>query len=190
MKTMKCVQIWLLVCGLAIGLQPAHSEAEIAAKRDGQHDFDHHAGSWNSHVTRLKQPLTGSTAWVEYDGITVVRPIWDGRASLGELTATGSAGQIQVLSLRLYNPASRQWSLNFANSQGGTLSPPCIGEFKGDRGEFISQEDFNGRSILVRFVITKITEDSVKFEQAFSDDGGKNWEINLVVMDTRVKDKA
>lgn len=182
MKTIKRLQICLLIVGLAGALQ--------ASARDGSHDFDAHKGDWKSHVTRLKQPLTGSTTWVEYDGITKVRPIWEGRASLGELTAKGPAGEIQVLSLRLYNPESRQWSLNFGNSQGGELSPPCIGEFRGDRGEFISQEDFNGRSILVRFVITKLTEESIRFEQAFSDDGGKNWEINLVVMDTKVKAPA
>jgi len=34
-----------------------------------------------------------------------------------ELQADGPAGHIAALSLRLYNPQSRQWSHNFANSK-------------------------------------------------------------------------
>jgi len=91
------------------------------------------------------------------------------------------------LSLRLYNPASRQWSLNFAGINDGAVSPPTIGEFKNGRGEFYNQETFNGRAILVRFVISDVTPNSCRFEQAFSDDGGKTWEVNWIATDTRVK---
>ncbi len=102
------------------------------------------------------------------------------------LKLDGPAGRIEGLSLRLYNPQSRQWSLNFANINDGTLSPPTIGEFKDGRGEFYNQETYNGRAILVRFVITKITQDQYRFEQSFSDDGGKTWEVNWIAVDTRV----
>lgn len=90
-----------------------------------------------------------------------------------------------ALSLRLYNPDSRQWSLNFSNSRVGTISPPTIGEFTNGRGEFYSQETLNGRVILVRFLITPVSATSINFEQAFSDDGGKTWEVNWIATDTR-----
>jgi hypothetical protein len=134
--------------------------------------------------------LTGSTTWVEYMGTTVVRKVWNGRANLVELEVDGPAGHIEGLNLRLYNPESRQWSLNFSNSKGGTLSPPMIGEFKNGRGEFFGQETLNGRAIFVRFVISDITPDSCRFEQSFSDDGGKTWEVNWIATDTRVKDAS
>ncbi len=156
-------------------------------ERDGQHDFDFEIGSWKTHLKRLVHPLTGSTTWVEYEGITVVRKVWNGRANLVELTADGPVGHFEGLNLRLYNPQSHQWSLNFANASGGTLSQPTIGEFKNGRGEFHDQETLNGRAILVRFVISDITPDSCRFEQAFSDDGGKTWEVNWIATDTRVK---
>ncbi len=155
---------------------------------DGRHDFDFEIGSWKTHLRRLSRPLTGSTTWVEYDGTTVVRKVLDGRANLVELKVDGPAGRLEGLSLRLYNPQSRQWSLNFANIDDGTLSTPTIGEFKDGRGEFYDQETYNGRAILVRFVITKITQDSYRFEQAFSDDGGKTWEVNWIAIDTREKE--
>jgi len=161
-----------------------------AVARDGQNDFDFEIGKWKTHLRRLQRPLTGSTAWVEYEGTTVVRKIWNGRANLVELDVNGPAGHIEALSLRLYNPESHQWSLNFANSKGGSLGQPTIGEFKNGRGEFFDQETFNGRAILVRFVISDITPNSCRFEQAFSDDGGKSWEVNWIATDRRILDPA
>jgi hypothetical protein len=190
----------LLCCGLVLALHslPAAAQTPSAAsrqspapapeRRDGQHDFDFEIGTWNTRLSRLLHPLTGSTEWVEYEGTSVVRKVWNGRANLVELEADGPAGHIQALSLRLYNPQSRQWSLNFSNSRGGTLSPPSIGEFKDGRGEFFAQESLNDRAILVRFVISTITPDSCRFEQSFSEDGGKTWEVNWIAIDTRVKD--
>ena len=117
----------------------------------------------------------------------MVRKIWNGRANLVELDIEGPSGRIEGLSLRLYNPESRQWSLNFANSSTGVLTQPTVGEFKNGRGEFFSQETLNGRAIYVRFVISCSSHDVCRFEQAFSDDGGKTWEVNWIATDTRVK---
>lgn len=196
---------FLLLCGMAITLQPAHvlaqkkpatagtSPQQSSTRRDGQHDFDFEIGTWKTHLKRLLKPLTGSTTWVEYEGTTVVRKVWNGRANLVELVADGPAGHFEGLSLRLYNPQSRQWSLNFASASGGVMTEPTIGEFKNGRGEFFSQETLDGRAIFVRFIISDISPNSCRFEQAFSDDGGKTWEVNWIATDTRVtggSDKA
>jgi hypothetical protein len=161
-----------------------------AAARDGQHDFDFEIGFWKTHIRRLQHPLTGSTTWVEYNGTSLVRKIWNGRANMVELEVDGPGGHLEGLSLRLYNPVSHQWSINFANSAGGALGVPTVGEFKNGRGEFFDQEAFNGRMILVRNVWSDITPTSGRFEQSFSDDGGKTWELNWVAVDTRLKDPA
>jgi hypothetical protein len=196
------LRTFFLICGLLVILHPlqelAQQQSNVAGKtseqtpsgRDGQHDFDFEIGLWKTHLWRLLHPLTGSNNWVEYEGTTVCRKVWNGRANLLELVADGPPGHFEGLNLRLYNPGSRQWSLNFANSRSGTLSPPTIGEFKNGRGEFYSQETLNGRAILVRFVISDIKADSCRFEQAFSDDGGKTWEVNWIAIDTRVKGEA
>lgn len=155
--------------------------------RDGQHDFDFEIGTWKTHLKRLVHPLSGSREWVTYDGTTVVRKVWNGRANLVELEVDGKTGHLEFLSLRLYNPQAHQWSLNVASSKSGSLGVPTIGEFRDGRGEFIDQEAYDGRMILVRFVISDITPDSCRFEQSFSDDGGKTWELNWIATDTRVK---
>ena len=176
----------LVVLQSASGLAVQGSDRSKTERRDGQRDFDFHIGNWKTHLRRLQKPLTGSTTWVEYEGTTVVRKVWGGAANLVELDAQGPAGRIEGLNLRLYNPESRQWSLNFANRRGGTMVPPTIGEFQNGRGEFYAQEELDGRAIFVRFAITDITPSSCRFEQAFSADGGKTWEVNWIATDTRV----
>jgi hypothetical protein len=158
------------------------------ALRDGQHDFDFEIGTWKTHVSRLLHPLTGSNVWGQYDGTSVVRKVWNGRANLVELEADGPAGHLELVSFRLYNSAAHQWSLNVASSRGGSFGVATIGEFKNGRGEFYDQETFDNRAILVRFVISDITAQACHFEQAFSIDGGKTWEVNWIADDTRVKD--
>lgn len=187
-----------ILCGAIVMLLPlpGHARQSSAAQaagaqhdataRDGQHDFDFDIGTWKTHLSRLVHPLTGSTTWVTLEGTTVVRKIWNGRANLAELEADTPAGRLHVLSLRLYNPQTRQWSLNTANSRDGILSVPTTGEFKNGRGEFYDQEPFNGRIILVRNVWSEITPNSCRFEQAFSGDGGKTWEVNWIAEDVRM----
>jgi hypothetical protein len=181
------------MCCLAVTVFGIHTFAQhttlqpTPAERDGQHDFDFEIGSWKTHLSRRVHPLTGSTTWVDYDGVTVVRKVWNGRANLIELVADGPGGHFEGLNLRLYNPESHQWSLNFSNSSSGSLGVPTIGEFKNGHGEFFDQETLNGHAILVRFVISPITPDLCRFEQAFSGDGGKTWEVNWIATDTRVK---
>src|SRR5271168_5664483 len=166
MNAQKNIRAYLLLCAVALLGQPVHLQAQqnptapktnappAATPRDGQHDFDFEIGAWHTHLRRLQHPLTGSTTWIEYDGKSYIRKIWDGRADLVELEVDGPTGHIEGLSLRLYNPESRQWSLNFASSAGGSMSVPTVGEFKDGRGEFYDQEPFNGRMILVRNVIS------------------------------------
>ncbi len=183
---------WLL--GLALVLQPAvgfaRAEPPVAASPaplpDRQHDFDFEFGDWTTHIKRLEHPLTGSTSWVEYDGSSIVRKVWGGRANLGEIDVSGPAGRIQGLSLRLYDPQTRQWFVRFANSRDGDLGAPMIGGFKDGRGEFYNQETLNGRSIFVRFIFSDVTDKTFALEQAFSADGGKTWEANWIATFKRV----
>jgi hypothetical protein len=179
----------LLITGLIFSLQPLGGAnlQPPQAPRDGQNDFDFEIGNWNTHISRLQHPLTGSTTWVEYHGTSVVRKIWGGRANMVELEVDSPAGHIEGISLRLYNPQSHQWSLNFANSRVGALSVPTVGEFRNGRGEFFDQEEFKGRMILVKNVWMDMTANSCRFEQSFSDDGGKTWEVNWIAVDTRTK---
>jgi len=201
----KRILFYLSMCSLAVLLEPVqglprqNSDAaktgpqQAVALRDGQHDFDFELGTWKIHLKRLVHPLKGSTTWVEFDGTSVTRKVWDGRANLEEFeTDSPVGGHIEGLTLRLYDPQTHQWSLYWATSKNGTMGPPTIGEFKDGRGEFYDTEPSgpNGRAILVRFIWSKTDTNSPHFEQSFSEDGGKTWEVNWITDQARVNDES
>jgi hypothetical protein len=163
-------------------LQPS----QVLAPREGQHDFDFEFGTWTARLSRLDHPLTGSTHWLDYEGTSVVRKVWNGRANLGELEVSGPAGRIEGLTLRLYNAAAHQWSITWANAADGVPDRATMfGGFADGRGQFFGQDSLSGRAIYVRFVFSNISPTSFRFEQAFSGDGGKTWEVNWKAEFTR-----
>jgi hypothetical protein len=201
MRALKHIRVYVMVCSLVVILRPFQGGAQqtsdtaktsvqpAAAERDGQHDFDFEIGSWKIHLKRLDHRLVGSHTWVEFDGNSVTRKVWDGRAQLEEFeTDSLAGGHIEGLTLRLYDPASHQWRLYWANSKNGILDPPQIGKFKNGRGEFYAQDVQEGKSVLIRFIWSNTDTNTPHFEQSFSDDGGKTWEVNWITDQTRVDD--
>lgn len=155
---------------------------------DGQHDFDPLLGSWKFRLKRRLNPLTGSTTWVDLSGTGVCYKLWNGRAQLDTVELDGSTGHIEGLTLRLFNPQTHQWRLYWANSKDGVVVVPQIGQFKNGHGEFYAQDDLDRKIIFVRFDWTKLGTSSPHFEQSFSNDGGKTWEVNWITDQTRVSD--
>ena len=184
--------ILCLVCS-APALAETDSGDEKASKtseREGQHDFDFELGSWKIHLKRRLHPLTGSNTWVEFDGTSVTRKLWDGRAQIEQFETDGTAGHIEGLTLRTYNPKTQEWKLYWANSKDGNVVVPQIGKFKDGIGEFYAMDTLDEKSILVRFIWSKTDSNMPHFEQAFSEDGGKTWEVNWITDQTRVSDTS
>jgi len=136
-------------------------------------------------LKRRTNPLTGSTTWVDLNGTGVCYKLWNGRAQLDTLEVDGPTGHIEGLTLRLFNPKSRQWRLYWANSKDGVVAVPQIGQFKNGHGEFYAQDDLDGKKFFVRFDWTKLRSNSPHFERSFSDDGGKTWVVNWITDQTR-----
>ena len=116
-----------------------------------------------------------------------VRKVWDGKAALEEIETDGPSGHWEGMTLFLYNPQAHQWSQTFVNSKNGVLTPGNIGEFKDGRVELYGQDTVQGRTILVRAIWSEITPDSHRYEEAFSQDGGKSWQRSFLANLTRVK---
>jgi len=183
---MKANCLAMLVLGtlfsLPIGAQTTSNPVNLA-QRDGSRDFDFLMGDWKAHVRRLPDRLDNSNVWIEYDGISNHHKILDSNSNFEEfeVTSTDKTLHIKGQTLRLYNPASRQWSIYLVDVDKGTLDlPPMIGSFIGDRGEFYDQEQYKGRAILVRYVWLNLSPKSARMEQSFSPDGGKTWEVNWI----------
>lgn len=181
--------VGLASCPAVIAQNPAPaSAAQIPSLRDGAHDFDFELGHWKAHLRYLKSRLTGSNEWEDFDGTVVTTPFMDGKGNLTEMDVTSPTThrRIQGIAVRLYDPPSRQWSIYGADPTSGHFDPPQIGHFDGNRGEFYATDLYKGRAVLIRFEWQKLGPDKTHFEQAFSVDGGKTWEVNWIYDGTRM----
>ena len=155
-------------------------------ENDGRNDFDFLIGTWKVYHRMLTQRLKGSTDWVEFEGDTVDRKILNGLGNMDENIIHMKNGSVHAISLRLFNPTSKEWSIHWSTDRMGVLDVPMIGGFKDGRGEFYSQETHDGMHVYSRFIWSKVTADSCQWEQALSDDGGKTWETNWIMEFKRI----
>jgi hypothetical protein len=158
----------------------------MQSQNDGRNDFDFLIGTWKVHHRTLKKRLHESTDWIEFDGDTVDRKILNGLGNMDENILYTETGPIHAISLRLFDPQTKEWSIHWSTDRTGALDVPMVGGFKDGRGEFYSQEVFEGRHIYNRFIWSEIAADSCQWEQAFSEDGGKSWETNWVMKFERI----
>jgi hypothetical protein len=125
--------------------------------------------------------LTGSHDWYEFNGTNFVHPVWKGEANIDESYLYRQTGRLDALTLRLYDPATRQWSLYWGTAKKGLSIPPTVGHFDANGlGKFYDNETFAGKPITVRYTWMHPKPDTWHFEQAFSPDGGKTWETNWI----------
>jgi hypothetical protein len=145
------------------------------------HDFDFWFGRWDVRNRCLKRRLSGSDDWEEFPATVTTRPLLDGVGNEDEFR-TDHAGGFVGMSFRFFDPERRRWSIYWADSRRpGELDPPVFGTFSGDTGLFEGEDVYRGRPILVRFTWSGITTDTPRWEQSFSDDGGREWETNWVM---------
>ena len=153
----------------------------------GARDFDFLMGEWTVRNRMLRERLTGSEEWVEFESMAAARPL---PAGLGneDLYCTDHDGGFVGMSFRFFDPETSLWSIYWAdNRRPGALDPPVFGSFSGDRGFFLGEDTLDGRPILVRFLWAGVDTPMPRWEQAFSDDGGETWETNWI-MDFRRAD--
>ena len=166
---------------------PSPSAADAAQAVDQQHAFDFHFGIWKTQIRSRDVTASGVGAWTEFNGTVIDQPLWNGRANIEKIEASGSGGHFQGLTLFLYNPKSRQWSEQFAGSSDGIMQEPSYGEFKDGRGVFYGWTEVAGKKVFERDIWSDITPDSYHYEIASSTDGGKTWVTNFVAQLTRRK---
>ncbi|MFC3552338.1 hypothetical protein ACFOLC_15135 [Lysobacter cavernae] len=153
--------------------------------RDGRHDFDFYHGRWRVQNRRLRRRLAGSDDWDEFEATDECRPVLAGLGSVDHyVTAWG--GGITGFALRLYRPQTRQWFVYWASDRDGVLEPPLVGAFADGVGVFEGSEAHEGRMLPSRATWSRITADSVHWQQALSPDNGRSWETNWVMQMTRI----
>ncbi|MER7898284.1 hypothetical protein ABTX62_19795 [Streptomyces sp. NPDC096046] len=147
------------------------------------HDFDFFHGAWDVRHRRRTDFLDPGSAWTEFRGTSLCRPLFDGAANVDEIDMPGLSAK--GATLRLFDPDTERWSLNWASSRTGTLFPPVFGRFEHGRGEFHGADTYGGEEVSVRFVWSGVSATSARWEQAFSVDGGDTWLTNWIMEFTR-----
>ena len=149
-------------------------------------DFSFLHGSWRIENERLRSRLSNSAKWERFDARGDCRPIFGGLGNVDDFrpTSPGTEG-FEGFSLRLFNPATEQWSIYWADNVSGVLFPPVVGQFADGVGVFYGDDLHDGRPVRVRMRWSEITADSARWEQAFSVDSGETWETNWIMTFTR-----
>ena len=183
---MRALTIALAAIAATLASPAAVAAPDAPAVRDGSHDIDFMFGVWKTRIRQTADPFAHPDAVVEMSGTVTTRKVWDGRAAIEEIEVDAPAGHWEGTTLFLYNPQAHQWSQTFADSSDGTLQPSTIGGFANGRGELYAQNRINGRAILIRGLWSDITPDAHRYEEAWSDDGGRSWHVAFSAALTRI----
>jgi hypothetical protein len=159
-------------------------------ERATSHDFDFLLGRWTVRNRRLVERLADSSEWDEFDAKTAARPL---PAGLGneDVFCTDYGGGFVGMAFRFFDPETELWSIYWADTRRpGLLDAPVVGSFDGDAGVFEGDAIHDGRPIRVRFVWSRVTTASPRWEQAFSADDGETWETNWIMDFARAGDDS
>ncbi len=153
----------------------------------GLHDFDFLVGNWHGQHRKLKEKLANSHDWEAFDGTLRMRKLMDGYANVDDNVFNTPEGTYRGVGLRSYDAKTGQWAIWWLDGRDpfGELDPPVKGHFENGIGTFYSTDTLRGKPIRVRFVWSKITPTTAHWEQAYSADDGKTWEVNWTMDFTR-----
>jgi hypothetical protein len=158
-------------------------------EHDGAHDFDFYFGRWQVRNERLKERLVGNHDWEAFEAECACHPILGGKGNWDEyVTDAPALGGTHFIgnTLRLFNPATREWSLYWMDNRRGVLEPPVVGRFERGVGTFLGRDEHKGRPVLQRFVWSGVSANVAHWEQALSTDEGRTWETNWRMTHTRI----
>lgn len=152
--------------------------AITASRTSSRTDFDFLLGRWKIKNRRLKAPLSGNDAWDEFEADQECHAILLGLGDFDIFRAELGGEPFEGLTVRLFDPKTRLWTIYWADSVAGKLDGGKVGSFDGDIGEFFSREIMDGKDVVVRFNWDKRNPRSPVWRQAFSADNGRTWEWN------------
>jgi hypothetical protein len=79
-------------------------------------DFDFLPGEWKIRNQRLRERLAGSDDWEEFEATSAARHILGGCGNEDEFRTDHDGGFVGM-SFRFFDPATRQWSIYWADSR-------------------------------------------------------------------------
>jgi hypothetical protein len=149
-----------------------------ASPGSSKNDFDFYEGKWRLHNKKLKTRLNNCTEWIEFESTQEMYRVLNGLGNIDNFLATFNGIPFEGMSVRLFNPKTKLWSIYWADSDEGVLQPPVVGSFNGNIAHFFAKDQHNGKDILVVFCWNIEDKQNPVWSQAFSADYGKTWEWN------------
>jgi hypothetical protein len=157
----------------------------IPSATSSANDFNFYVGKWNIHNKKLKERLKNSSEWITFEAIGEMHTILNGAGNIDTYLTSFDGKPFEGMTLRLFNPATRLWSIYWADTTKGKLDTPVIGSFENNMGYFFTKDDFDGRPILVVFRWDASNKEKPVWSQAFSADNGATWEWNWYMYFTK-----
>ena len=152
----------------------------------GPRDFEAFLGRWQVRHRSLKQRLAGSDDWEEFEGTSHWQSILGGAANFNESVVQRAGATYQSLGLRAYDSKTAVWTdWSLSGRDPTKITVDGVGWFVNGVGTFFADDTFEDKPIRVRGMFTPLTPRSMRWEQAFSPDGGRSWETNYVMEHTR-----
>lgn len=158
-----------------------------ATSTSSKHDFDFFEGKWKLKNKKLKSRLSNCTEWIEFESTQEMYRVLNGIGNIDNFLATFNGVPFEGMTVRLFNPKTKLWSIYWADSNEGKLDPPVLGSFENNVGHFITKDKFNNKDVLVIFRWDARDKDNPVWSQAFSEDKGNTWEWNWFMYMTRIK---
>lgn len=156
------------------------------AASSSQHDFDFLQGRWQVYNRKLKTRLNQCSEWIEFPATQELRKVLQGMGNTDQFLSDSEGKPFEGMTLRLFNPATRLWSIYWADSHAVTLDAPVVGSFHEGVGEFFAKDHWHGQPILVRFNWDATKPMQPVWSQAFSIDQGNSWEWNWYMYFSRM----
>ena len=160
--------------------------AIAASLTSSKHDFDFFEGKWLLHNKKLKTRLNQCTEWIEFESTQEMYKILKGIGNIDNFLAEFDGEPFEGMTVRLFNPTTKLWSIYWADSNVGVLDPPVLGSFENNVGHFFTKDIFNNKKVIVVFRWDAIDKDNPIWSQAMSDDNGKTWEWNWYMYMSRI----
>jgi len=144
----------------------------------GARGFDFLFGRWDVRNSVLRQRLAGSNEWDEWPASLIVWPVLRGWGNVDRFDATRNGKAFSGTTVRLYRPDVEEWELYWMDNVGHRLLPQTGGAMRPDGGTFYGQEPFQDREVRLRFIWSRMSDTTARWEQAYAELGSDEWETN------------
>jgi hypothetical protein len=147
----------------------------IASATSSEKDFDFFIGNWKIKNKELQSGANGVAEWREYDATDEFHKILYGFGNTDYYRNALDGKPFEGVSLRIFNPETKLWSIYWVDNVGHKLGIPVTGSFDKGVGLFYRSIPVKGQKVIIRYIWDVTNPDNPLWNLASSRDDGKTW---------------